>query len=83
MKMVSCKVTIENEIVYCKLDILKKKGSCRVMTIENQHGYQGIRGALGDGSRCRGCLGPSGGVRGALGLVQSVGAQGPAGYRWH
>ena len=75
MKMVSCKVmTIENKTAYCKLDILMKMVSCKVMTIENQHGYQGNREALGDGSRCRGCWGPSGGVGGVRGAL--VGWQG-------
>ena len=41
------------KMVYCKLDILMKMVSCKVMIIENQHGYQGFRGALGDGSRSR------------------------------
>ena len=37
-----------------------KMVSCKVMTIKNQQGYQGIRGLVG-------VLGPSGGVRDALG----------------
>ena len=85
MKMVSCKVTtIENKMVYCKLDILMKTVSCKVMTIENQHGYWGIRGALENGSRCRGCWGHQGVYRcqGCIvGLAGSVVFRDQQGYR--
>ena len=67
MKMVICKVmTTEIKMVYCKLDILIKMVSCKVTTIENQHGYQGNRGLGGMVAGVLWAIRGVEGVRGAL-----------------